>query len=429
MKHNFFEFFSILRKAPANKKFKLLKSLECEIKKEIGPGVITGGADNDPAGIVTYTTVGALYGYALLWVLLLCTPLMIVVQEMASRLALVKKKGFSSIIKEHYGNKIAVTTMSLLFIVNIATIGADIAGIAAVLGLITGITWYFYIVPITAFIGYFVIFKKYRFIRNVLLTLTGLLVVYIVSSILSNPNWCHVALGFIPTFIPTAGFIAAIIGVIGTTISPYMLFWQASEELEEHKTILRPKELGIDTAIGMSWSNIVAAFIIIAAASTLFVYGIGVDTAEQAALALKPLAGKWAYLLFSIGIIISGFLALPVLAGSTAYAVSETFGWREGLDKKVFSAKGFYFVFMLSLLVGSFLAFLPINPIHFLYYTQILDGFLTPFLAIILLFLCNNKKIMGRYTNNKVNNFFGILLVVILLFFDLFLVAQLLGIL
>jgi len=416
----------VSRKTISNKKSKVLKSLKYEIKKEIGPGVITGGADNDPAGIVTYTTVGALYGYALLWVLFICTPLMIVIQEMASRLALVKKKGLSTIIKEHYGKRTAMAVMSLLFIVNIATIGADIAGMAAVLGLITGINWYFYIIPITVFIGYFVVFKKYRFIRNFLLALTGLLVVYIISSFLSNPNWYHVALGFIPKFIPTTGFIAAIIGVIGTTISPYMLFWQASEELEEHKTILRPKELGIDTAVGMCWSNIIAAFIIIAAGSTLFIYGVGVDSAEQAALALKPFGGEFAYLLFSIGILISGFLALPVLAGSTAYAVSETFGWREGLDEKVFSAKGFYFVFMLSLLVGSFLAFLPVNPIHFLYYTQILDGFLTPFLAIILLLLCNDRKVMGRYRNNKISNFFGILLVIILLFFDLFLILQIL---
>ena len=412
------------KKLKRNKKSKVLKSLKYEIKKEIGPGVITGGADNDPAGIVTYTTVGALYGYALLWVLFICTPLMIVIQEMASRLALVKKKGLSTIIKEHYGKRTATITMLLLSIVNIATIGADIAGMAAVLGLITGINWYFYIIPLTVFIGYFVVFKKYRFIRNFLLALTGLLVVYIISSFLSNPNWYHVALGFIPSFIPRTGFIAAIIGVIGTTISPYLLFWQASEELEEHKTILKPKEIGIDTAIGMCWSNIIAAFIIIAAGSTLFANHISVNSAEQAALALKPFAGELAYLLFSIGILISGFLALPVLAGSTAYAVSETFGWREGLNKKVFSAKGFYFVFMLSLLVGSFLAFLPINPIHFLYYTQILDGFLTPFLAIILLLLCNNGKIMGRYKNNKISNFFGILLVLILLFFDSFLVFQ-----
>jgi NRAMP (natural resistance-associated macrophage protein)-like metal ion transporter len=236
-----------------------------KLKREIGPGVITGGADNDPAGIITYTTAGALFGYALLWVLFLCTPLMIVVQEMAARLALVKRKGLSSIIKEHYGKKTAIYVMSVLLIANIATIGADIAGVAMVIGLITGTSWMLYIIPVSALVGYLILFKKYRTIRNVLLALTGMLVVYVISSILANPNWHQVLHGFIPTYIPTVGFIAAAIGVIGTTISPYMLFWQASNELEEHKTILRPKEIEIDTGIGMIWSNIVAAFIIIAA--------------------------------------------------------------------------------------------------------------------------------------------------------------------
>ena len=408
--------------------FKEIQKLEREIthlekkvkriQREIGPGVITGGAVNDPAGIITYTTAGALFGYALLWVLALCTPLMIVIQEMAARLAVVKRKGLSSIIKEHYGKHTAMVVMVSLAIVNIATIGADIAGVAAVLSMLTGIHFGFFIIPVAALIGYLVLFKKYRTIRKVLLALTLLLVVYIFSSIAANPDWAKVASGLIPSYTGSATFLMAVIGIIGTTISPYMLFWQAADELEEHKTILRPKELELDTALGMAWSNIVAAFIIIAAGSTLFVANISVDTAEQAALALKPLAGDFAYLLFSLGIIISGMLALPVLAGSTAYAVSETFGWREGLNKKFFSAKGFYFVFILALFIGSALAFLPINPIHFLFYTQILDGFLTPFLAIILLSLCNNREVMGDYTNTKLKNAFAIALIMLLLVLD-----------
>ncbi|MCD6495943.1 MAG: divalent metal cation transporter [Candidatus Aenigmarchaeota archaeon] len=420
-------FLSLLERRMSGKRMHRMESAFRKLKGEVGPGVITGGADNDPAGIVTYTTVGALYGYALLWVLILCTPLMIVVQEMAGRLALVKKKGLSSIIVEHYGKTPATVVMTSLLIVNIATIGADIAGVAAVLGLLTGITWAFYIIPVTALIGYLVLFKKYRFIRNILMMLTGLLVVYIFSSAMASPDWTLVVEGLVPTFLPSMGFVAAVVGVIGTTISPYMLFWQASDELEEHKSIIRPKEVEIDTAVGMSWSNMIAAFIIIAAASTLFVAGITVDTAEEAAMALAPLAGRWAFLLFSIGIIVSGFLALPVLAASSAFAVSETFGWREGLNKKVLSAKGFYFVFMSSLLVGSALAFLPINPIHFLYYTQVLDGFLTPFLALMLLFMCNKKAIMGKYTNNWISNVIGTALVVILLLLDVFLVGQIFG--
>ncbi len=410
------------------KQVKHLKKEVKHIEREIGPGVITGGADNDPAGIITYTTAGALFGYALLWVLALCTPLMIVIQEMAARVALVKRKGLASIIKEHYGKRTAMLVMTGLAAVNIATIGADIAGVAAVLGLLIGLHWGLFVIPVAALIGYLVLFKKYRTIRKVLLALTALLFVYILSSFLANPNWIEVARGLVPTYEHSILFFMAAIGIIGTTISPYMLFWQASDELEEHKTILRPKDLELDTALGMAWSNIIAAFIIIAAGSTLFVAGINVDTAEQAALALHPLAGDLAYILFSIGIIVSGFLALPVLAGSTAYTVSETFGWREGLNKKFFSAKGFYFVFILSLFVGATLAFFPINPIHFLFYTQILDGFLTPFLALILLSLCNNKEIMGEYTNTKLKNFFAILLIIILVVLDLMLLSQIFGI-
>ncbi len=398
-----------------------------KVRKQLGPGFITGGADNDPAGIITYTTVGALFGYALLWVLILCTPLMIVVQEMAARIAIVNKKGLSTVIKENYGRNAALTIMIILMIANIATIGADIAGVAAVIGMITGIQWVLFIVPVTALIGYLILFKKYKTIRNVLMALTVLLLVYIISSFMAKPDWYSVLHGFIPSHIPTMGFVVAAIGIIGTTISPYMLFWQASDELEERKTILKAKEVETDTIIGMSWSNVIAAFIIIAAASTLFANGISVDTPEQAAMALRPLAGEWAYILFSIGIIVSGFLALPVLAGSTAYAVSETFGWREGLNKKIISAKGFYFVFMSSLLVGSLLAFTPINPIHFLFYTQVLDGFLTPLLVVILLLLCNNRKIMGKYVNNWWKNSIALVLLLILGILDILLIGTLIG--
>ena len=412
----------------ARKEARIVKKEIKHIEEEIGPGVITGGSDNDPAGIITYTTAGALFGYALLWVLVLCTPLMIVAQEMAGRLAIVKRQGLSSIIKEHYGKKIAIVVMSALVMVNLATIGADIAGMAAVVGMITGFNFVIFILPITALVGYLVLFKKYKTIRNALLILTFSLVVYVISAFISNPDWLAALQGVVPSYIPTVGFIAAAIGIIGTTISPYMMFWQASDELEEHKKKLKPKELEFDTTVGMLWSNIIAAFIIIAAAATLYGVVDNIDTAEAAAMALRPLAGEFAYLLFSFGIIIAGFLALPVLAGSTAYAVSETFGWKEGINKKFANAKGFYFVFLFALLIGALLAFLPINPIHFLYYTQIADGFLTPFLVGILLLLCNNKQIMREHTNSRTKNIIGVLLIVVLGILDILLIGQFLGI-
>jgi len=411
------KFFGIIRRD--EKRFK--KGL-----RRLGPGIITGGADNDPAGIVTYTTIGATTGFSLLWLLLLCTPMMIVAQDMAARIALVTKKGLSSVIKKNYGSKIAVTIMTILVVANIATIGADIAGVAAVLGLVTGINWLYLVIPVTVLIWYLILFKTYKTIKKVLIGLTALLGSYILSAIFANPNWSIVFQDIIAiNIIPTLGFIAAAVGLIGTTISPYMLFWQASDELEEHKTILKAKEAEFDTALGMSWSNVIAAFIIIAAGATLFAHGVVVETVEQAALALQPLAGQWSFLLFTFGVVIAGFLSIPVLAASTAYATSETFGWREGLGKKFVSAKGFYIIITASLLVGMLIALTSIPPVLFLFYTQILDGLLMPFLILILLFLTNNKKIMGRHTNTRSKNFTAIILLLVLSSLDVLLLSQL----
>lgn len=397
-------------------------------KKEehiVGPGLITGGADNDPAGIVTYTIAGSLFGYAPLWILLLCTPIMAVVQEMAARIALVKRKGLASLIKQYDGKTTAILVIAILALANLITISADIAGIASVIGLMTGINWTIFTIPIALLLSYLIIFKKYKTIRTFLLGLTFLLVFYIISAILTKPDWPSILKGFIPSF-PSLGFIPVAIGIIGTTIAPYMLFWQASDELEEHKTTFIAREMKLDTILGMLWSNVVAGFIIIAAAATLFSSKIVVNTPAHAALALKPLAGNLAYLLFSLGIIFSGFLALPVIAGSTAYAVSELFGWHEGLDKKPRFAKGFYFIIIISLLLGALIALVPIHPIKFIYYSQILNGFLTPFVIAILLKLSNSKKIMRKYKNTKIQTIISLILIAILSILDIFLIISIL---
>ncbi len=387
-----------------------------KISRLFGPGVITGGADNDPAGIATYATAGALFRYSLLWVLAISTPLLIIVQGMAAKLALAKRKGLASIIAETYGRKIAIAAILLLAIANIATIAADIAGIAEVLALLTGVEWRIFVIPLALLITYFIIFKQYKTIRNFLLTLTFLLVLYIGSAILANPSWSDVALGFIPKLNFSTSFIAAVIAVIGTTISPYMLFWQASEELEEHKRYISPKEVKVDTALGMLWSNMVAAFIIIASGATI--YGIQNITASDASLALAPIAGSLASLLFALGIIVSGLLSLPVLAASTAFAFAEVFGFKEGLSKKPSRAKGFYGMFALCMVIGSILAFLPVEPFEFLFLTQIFDGFLTPFMLALLLLLCNNRSIVGSEKNSLLENIFVILLILLLLAFN-----------
>ena len=401
----------------------MFKKSKKRSKIKVGPGLITGGADNDPAGIITYTIAGALFGYAPLWILLLCTPIMAVVQEMAARVALVKRKGLASLIKQHDGKTIATVVIAVLALANLITISADIAGIASVLGLMTGINWTIFTIPIALLLSYLIIFKKYRTIRTFLLGLTFLLVFYVISAVLTKPDWISILKGFVPSF-PSSGFIPVAIGIIGTTIAPYMLFWQASDELEEHKTVFVAKEMKLDTILGMLWSNVIAGFIIIASAATLFSSNTVVSTPAHAALALKPLAGELAYLLFSFGIIFSGFLALPVIAGSTAYAISELFGWHEGLDKKPRFAKGFYFTIVASLLLGAFVSFIPVNPVKFLYYSQILNGFLTPFVIAVLLKLCSSKKIMKQYRNTKIQTVVAFGLVIILCALDVFFITS-----
>ena len=404
---------------------KIKKRLK-RLKKIIGPGIITGGSGNDPAGIVTYTTVGALFGYALIWALILITPLMIVVQEMAARVAIVQRKGFAYIIKKNYGYKIALISVLILVVANVATIAADLAGVASVLGIITGIHFLYFIVPIALIISGIILFEDYKEIRKILIGLSFLLILYIFSAIIAKPDWVEVSKGLLPNMKDSTLFLGALVGMIGTTISPYMLFWQAAEEVEEKHKVLHAKELEMDTIIGMSWSNIIAAFIIISAGATLFVHNIHIENISDIAIALQPIAGDFAYGLFAIGIIVSGILALPVLAGSTAYAISDIFGWREGLDKKIHLAKGFYLTIVVAMILGTIIAFLPIKPVSFLYYTQVLNGFLTPFLITILLILCNNKEIMGRnHTNGKVKNFIGILSVIVLVILDVFLLIGL----
>ena len=397
-----------------------------KIKKIIGPGIITGSSGNDPAGIVTYTTVGALFGYTLIWALIIITPLMIVVQEMAGRIAIIQKKGFAFIIKKNYGYKIAYISVFILVIANITTIAADLAGMASVLGLLTDIHFLYFIAPIALIISGIILFEDYKAIRKILISLSFLLILYIFSAIVAKPDWGIVVKSLLPNIQGSTLFLGALIGMIGTTISPYMLFWQAAEEIEEKHKVLHVQELEWDTIIGMGWSNIISAFIIIAAGSTLFIHNIQIENISDIAIALQPIAGNFAYGLFTIGIIVSGFLALPVLAGSTAYAISDIFDWKEGLSKKIHMAKGFYLTIILSMVVGTIVSFLPIEPVIFLYYTQILNGFLTPFLITILLILCNNKAIMGaKNVNGPIKNTIGILSVLLLITLDIFLVVGL----
>ncbi len=378
--------------------------------KNLGPGLITGGAGDDPAGIVTYTVVGATTGFTQLWLLLLSTPMMIAIQNAVARIAIVTGKSLPEITTAFYSKKLTVIMVMLLAVANILTIGADLNAIAAILHILTGYATIYFLIPITALIVYLILFGKYKTVRNVLIALTAVLGVYIVSAFLAKPD---VAKLFKDTFTPhiemQTAWIVAALGMLGTTISPYMLFWQAAEEKEEKKSIVQADEVGFDTVVGMVYSNLLAYCMIVTGAVMLYGKGADIQDVTTLSLALQPAAGDNAFILFSLGIVVSGLLAVPVLAGSTAYAVADTFGWREGMDNKVSDAKGFYFVFVGALIFGNIVDMIPtITVVDALYYSQVLDGILIPVLIAITLLISNNKAIMGAYTASRFTNFFAI---------------------
>ena len=376
--------------------------------KKLGPGLITGGAGDDPAGVVTYTAVGATTGFSMLWLMLLSTPMMIAVQNMAARLAVITGKSLPEIVTAFYSRKLAVFMVTLLALANVVTIGADLQGMAAVLELITGIKAVHFLVIITALVAHLVMFKAYRTVKRFFVGITVVLFAYVLAAVLARPELPALLKStFLPHVTFSSAYVVAALGLLGTTISPYLLFWQASEEKEEHKTVAQAEEVAWDTAFGMIYSNLIAFCIIVTAAVMLYGSGRPLATVRDAALALKPLGSEYAFLLFSFGILAAGFLAIPVLAGSTAYAVADTFGWREGLDNKVSDAKGFYMVFFGALIVGNLIYWSPLSAIEALYYSQIFDGILLPVLVGILIVLNGNRDVVGDLGNTRFNKVFG----------------------
>ncbi|WP_457593624.1 Nramp family divalent metal transporter [Hydrogenimonas sp.] len=383
--------------------------------RELGPGLITGGADDDPAGIVTYTVVGATTGFSQLWLLLLSTPMLIAVQNMVARIAIVTGKSLPEITTAYYSKKLTVFMIMILAVANILTIGADLNAIAAILHIVSGYPTVYFLIPITALIGYLITFGKYKLIKGVLIALTAVLGVYIVSAVMAKPPVLEVLKNtLIPHIDMSSAWIVAALGMLGTTISPYLMFWQASEEREEKKSVVQADEVSFDTIVGMLWSNLLAYCMIITGAVMLHGSGSNIQDMTTLAETLRPAAGEYAFALFSLGVIAAGLLAIPVLAGSTAYAVADTFGWREGMDYKVSDAKGFYVVFIGALIVGDLVDMLPgTTVVDALYYSQVLDGMLIPLLIGIALMITNNKAIMGNYTGTRFQNIFSIFALIV----------------
>ncbi len=405
-----------MRKKPRDK-----KSHPSKIKqflKTLGPGLITGASDDDPSGIATYSQAGAKFGLATLWTALITFPLMAAIQEMCARIGIVTSQGLTTNIRNNYPKSILYLMIIFTFPAVILNIGADIAGMGAVGNLIfPSIPSYFFTIAFTAILMVLIIYLPYKKISAILKYLCVFLLLYLVVPFLAEQDWREIAKHtFIPSIKFNKDFIGILVAILGTTISPYLFFWQATMEAEDikHKKrrlIVDKKmihKMDMDVDFGMFFSNLVMYFIILTAGTVLFKGGITeINSVEQAAKALEPLAGKLSYLLFALGIIGTGLLAIPVLTGCLSYMLSETFNWDGGLDKKYYEAKPFYWVIIISLLIGLAINYIGINPVQALLYTAILYGVTSPVLIVVILHISNNKKIMGEYTNGKWSNILG----------------------
>jgi len=418
-----------------------LKALKRLLGK-VGPGFITGAADDDPSGIATYAQTGAIFGYGQLWLVWFTCPFMIVIQQMCGRIGMVTGKGLAGVILEHYSKKVLYLTVSLLVIANTINIGADLGAMASSAQMLLGLPDLFWHVLITGSIIALEVFVPYMTYSRILKYLALTLFSYVLAAFVIKLDWGVV---FRATLIPhvefSADYLLNIVAVLGTTISPYLFFWQASQEVEEEIVNGHISDMGIgepmvtqqgvaesnwDTVGGMFFSQIIMFFIIVVTATTLHATGdITIQTASQAAEALRPLAGDLAYLLFAAGIIGTGLLAVPVLAGASAYAVAETVGLKEGLGKKLGSAPGFYAVIAISTLIGMSLDWLGINPIKALYYAAALNGLAAPPLMALIIMIANRKDVMGRFVNSRASNVLGWTIVLIMALSGVALIVEL----
>lgn len=391
-----------------------------KVWKLIGPGLVTGASDDDPSGIATYSQAGAAFGLATLWTAIVAFPLMAAIQQMCARIGLVTSHGLTATLKQHYPKPILYLMLVLSCPAIIMNIGADIVGMGAVGNLLfPSVHAIYFSVFFTILILVMIIYLSYKKIALILKYMCIVMLVYFIIPFLYQQDLIAIIKStFLPTVIFDEKFIAILVGILGTTISPYLFFWQASVEVEEmnskRKHLMVDKkiitEMKKDVDFGMTFSGLIMYFIILTTGTVLYNGNVHqIDTVEQAAMALKPLAGDFAYLLFATGVIGTGLIAIPVLCGSVSYIISETFGFQEGLNKKFYQAKAFYAVIVVSLFLGFSLNYIGITPIKALIYTAILYGLTAPILILLILHVSNNKKIMGEFVNSKMANFLGIL--------------------
>jgi NRAMP (natural resistance-associated macrophage protein)-like metal ion transporter len=379
------------------------------ILNSLGPGVITGAADDDPSGIATYSIAGAQHGLALLWTALLTWPLMAFVQMMCARIGMVSGRGLAGAIRQRFPRPVVLGAALALFAANSINVGADLAGMADAAEMLTTINSHIYVVVFGVGISLATIFFRYHQIATILKWLALVLFAYVITGFIVHPDWSMISrAALIPSWPKNHDQWGALVAILGTTISPYLFFWQASQEVEEDKSKGRrmlyqrfgasSREIidrKIDVDLGTFFSNLVMFFIIVTTALTLHVHGLtNVESSKDAAEALFPLAGRFAGTLFTVGIVGVGLLAIPTLTGSAAYALAETFAWRQGIDERFRGARPFYLVIIVSTFIGITMDFLNVNPVRALYWTAIINGLLAPLLLVAIILVARDRKVM-----------------------------------
>ena len=379
----------------------------------LGPGLITGASDDDPSGIATYSQAGAQFGYSMSWVMLFSWPLMCAIQEISARIGRVTGRGIAGNLKKHYPSSIVYGVVSLLVIANVINIGADLGAMGASLKLLIGGPALVYVALFGLVTVLLEVFARYARYVSILKWLTLSLFAYVGVALVVQIPWKTVGFNLVVPHVTFDGsYITAVVAILGTTISPYLFFWQAEEEVEEVKEQPRAKPLErapeqaepafqrirIDTYLGMFLSNAVALFIILTTAATLNAHGVtDIQTSSQAAEALRPIAGPFAFFIFALGIIGTGLLALPVLAGSSAYALGETLGWHVGLSRDAGRAKAFYGAIAVATLLGVGLNFSPIDPIKALFWSAVINGVVAVPVMVMMMHLSSNRPAMGDF--------------------------------
>jgi NRAMP (natural resistance-associated macrophage protein)-like metal ion transporter len=390
---------------------------------ELGPGLITGASDDDPSGIGTYTMAGAAFGFATLWTAILTLPMMAAVQFICAKIGLVSGRGLAGVLRKYYPRWLVLSAIALLVIANTINAGTDIGAIAAAINLLVpGVSPLILVAPIAIVIVTVQILGSYKLIVRIFKWLTLTLFAYILAAFLARPNWSEVLKAtFVPTLRLDHQYLMTLVAIFGTTITPYLFFWQASQEVEEElkmgRTTLAEREgatdrelkwAEIDVNTGMVFATVVFYFVILASAATLHATGkTEIQTATEAAEALRPLSHGLATLLFAFGLIGSGLLAVPVLTGASAYAMCEAFKWKSGLDQKFHGARNFYLVIAVSTLIGVLINFLKIPPVTALFWAAVINGVLAPPLIVVIMLVSNSRKVMGSRTNGKLTNVLG----------------------